>query len=652
WGGTAPRVERIDQYGAYQGWWAATGHPLGPQDWAASRALLKGETSLSEVIDILRFDGTRGTILSSAAPLRDASGAISGAVAVIQDITAQRNAEKALRDAFSNTVVENIPDMIFVKSAKDLRFVQFNKAGEELLGYSREEMIGKNDYDFFPKAEADVFTAQDREVLVGGKVLELPENVITTRNRGLRYLHSKKIPLYDSAGKPQYLLGISEDITERKQAEEVRMQLIREQAAAAESAKEKKRWEFLAEAGRVLAESLDYSTTLKNLASLAATRFSSWCVVLNRDLKELAIAADNPQVIPRARAVLNQVPIDPGGNMPSAVVLRTGKSVLIPRVSETELERFAPSGIYREFFREFGFNASICVPLVIRGEIEGTITVSSLNPKQAFDQADLDLVEEFARRAASALDNARLFSEAQKAIQLREDFMSVASHELRTPLTPLKMQLQLLSKAIQTEVITTSPKARDLVRLLKLSEAHIQRLTRLVEDMLEVSRINAGGLRLHPEKVDLSQLVLEVVDRFRAEIVAAKCELQIQADEGIQGEWDRLRIEQVVINLLTNAIKYGAGRPIRISVTRSGDCALLTVQDFGIGIAEEDQTRIFNRFERAVSIRRFGGIGLGLYIARQGVEAHHGEIRVLSTPGQGATFIVQLPLAFAKPNAA
>jgi two-component system, sensor histidine kinase and response regulator len=167
-------------------------------------------------------DGHITWVTSTKMPLKDARGKIIGTFGISRDITRRKTAEQELRHAqmFLDSIVENIPNMIFVKNAEDLRFVRFNKAGEELLGYERSELLGKNDYDFFPVQEADFFTSKDREVLRGGKPVDIPSESIKTRHKGNRILHTTKIPLLDTAGKPKFLLGISEDITERVRVEE------------------------------------------------------------------------------------------------------------------------------------------------------------------------------------------------------------------------------------------------------------------------------------------------------------------------------------------------------------------------------------------------------------------------------------------------
>jgi PAS domain S-box-containing protein len=176
-----------------------------------------------------RMDGTDGWARTSKVPIRDKDGEVIGVLGAYQDITDQKRAQEALRksERFLDSVIENIPDMVFVKDARKLRFVRFNRAGEELLGYTREELTGKSDHDLFPQHEADLFTQKDREVLRGRQVFDIPEETIRTRYQGERVLHTKKIPMLDEGGHPEYLLGISEDITERKRAEEGRLARLR-----------------------------------------------------------------------------------------------------------------------------------------------------------------------------------------------------------------------------------------------------------------------------------------------------------------------------------------------------------------------------------------------------------------------------------------
>ncbi|HZH13923.1 MAG TPA: ATP-binding protein [Archangium sp.] len=242
-----------------------------------------------------------------------------------------------------------------------------------------------------------------------------------------------------------------------------------------------------------------------------------------------------------------------------------------------------------------------------------------------------------ARREVEALA-----SDLQKALQIRDDFLSVASHELKTPLTSLQLQLQLLWRSLPETGPDGQP--HPARKRIEATRRPAERLHQLVNNLLDVSRIRAGRLALEHETVDFSALLQDVVTRSEADAAGAGCTLILHADSPVIGRWDRLRLEQVVTNLLSNAIKYGANHPVEMTVVQDGEIALLTVRDHGIGIAPENQARIFQRFERAVSERHYGGFGLGLWIVKQIVESLGGDIRVESQPGKGATFTVALPL--------
>jgi signal transduction histidine kinase len=230
--------------------------------------------------------------------------------------------------------------------------------------------------------------------------------------------------------------------------------------------------------------------------------------------------------------------------------------------------------------------------------------------------------------------------EAEKAVRVRDEFMSVASHELKTPLTSLKLQVQAL-----LEMPPDLPDGEEGARLkasFALTERQVRRMERLIGNLLDVSRIAVGRFHLQLEEVDLVAVVRDVTAQFSAEIARAKIQLAFKLPEQAPGRWDPLRLEQVVVNLLSNALKYGDGKPIEIAVEVQDGLARLRVSDQGIGIAPENQARIFERFERAVSLN-YGGLGLGLYITKQIVVAHGGSIRVESALGNGSIFAIELP---------
>jgi signal transduction histidine kinase len=236
-----------------------------------------------------------------------------------------------------------------------------------------------------------------------------------------------------------------------------------------------------------------------------------------------------------------------------------------------------------------------------------------------------------------ALEEERLQrARAEEAVRLREEFLLIASHELKTPLSTLQLDLY----GIQQDLSGDPSK---LSRKLNRANRSVARLSALVESLLSVSRLAQGKLTLDPASMDLAETVIQVVDGMREQAGKAGCQLVVQAPAPVLGNWDRLRIEQVVVNLLVNAIKYGAGGAIEIDVRYAAPTAVIEVSDHGPGVAETDRVRIFERFERASSIRHYGGLGLGLYVSREIVEAHGGSITAGNRPGGGAVFAVRLP---------
>lgn len=234
-------------------------------------------------------------------------------------------------------------------------------------------------------------------------------------------------------------------------------------------------------------------------------------------------------------------------------------------------------------------------------------------------------------------------SELEQAVRMRDDFMSIVAHEVRTPLNGLILETQLrkMHLARDNAAAFTLDKMHSMV---DRDERQIKSLIRLIEDMLDVSRIRTGKLSIRPTRFDLSMLVRGLLQNFAPQIDAAESSITLDAEQPVVGNWDEFRIEQVISNLLTNALRYGAKSPITVKVYSEDDQARVEVRDLGIGIGEENQKRIFQQFERVTAKHAVAGLGLGLFISEQIVTAHGGSITVESRIGEGALFRVCLPL--------
>lgn len=257
-------------------------------------------------------------------------------------------------------------------------------------------------------------------------------------------------------------------------------------------------------------------------------------------------------------------------------------------------------------------------------------------------------------RQIAALEEARaeqekLLSQLQKtqqqleqAVRMRDDFMSIVSHELRTPLNIFKLEFYMRRTWLDEGQIDAFTPEK-IARMLDTDERQLDRLLHLINDILDVSRIRTGQLSVRPTRIDLTELVEKVVERFSMQLAGAGCTAKINAQAGVVGYWDEFRLEQVLANLLLNAMRHGADKVIEIDVEEVGSNARFSVRDGGAGISPEDQSRIFHQFERGGGKRKGSGLGLGLFITDQIVRAHGGWICVGSMPGEGATFSVTLP---------
>ncbi|WP_224372394.1 ATP-binding protein [Hyalangium versicolor] len=315
-----------------------------------------------------------------------------------------------------------------------------------------------------------------------------------------------------------------------------------------------------------------------------------------------------------------------------------------------------PGGV-SDSMEMIGVRSLLCAPLQVRGKTVACVCASHRQVGELFGEDEekltgfittlasvaLENAEGFERMAALSEERGRLYREEQEAVRRRDDFLSIAAHELKTPLTSLQLHLQGLMSQVRQTAQTMPPER--VANKLESANMQTQRLGRLVNELLDISRVAQGQLLGKMEEVDLVALVRGVIERSREALARAECPVELYASSSVIGHWDAMRLEQVVGNLITNAMKYGAGKRIQVTVDADATHARLRVKDEGIGIAPEDAERIFERFERAVSVRHYGGFGIGLWLVREIVQALGGTVEVESAPGKGATFTVTLPLS-------
>lgn len=282
----------------------------------------------------------------------------------------------------------------------------------------------------------------------------------------------------------------------------------------------------------------------------------------------------------------------------------------------------------------------LAVPVISRdGEVLGGLFFGHSRPGVFTDQ-DEKIIGALAAQAATAIDNAKLFARATQAVELRDTFLSVASHELKTPLTSIYLQFEILKRS----TLKTTGSDSKVLNLFERFQSQLERLTRLINELLDVTRIASGKMELQLEKMELTKLVKDICDNFENEALHKGSKINLTLPEIVEGVWDANRIEQVVMNLVSNAIKYGDKKPIDVSVSTDNDWAFVRIKDQGMGIAPEDQGRIFQRFERAIDSSKISGLGLGLFICKEIINKHGGDIQVDSKLGEGSTFTLRLPL--------
>ncbi len=516
------------------------------------------------------------------------------------------------------------------------RVLEFNPAAERIFGYTRDEAIGKDVADLLvPRSLRD---AQRRgmarylttgEGAMIGRRIELP----AMRKDGTEFPAEIAVNRVNQAGPPVFT-GFVRDVTES-------VKLFRAVQAA------EARQRVLAEVGAALVQSLDTTSMLPRVARLLASELSDWCTIHLVDergaLRQVAAAHRTPSKNALLESLWSRRPIDPDCTVGPIYVTRTASPQLIVEVTPGELDRIARDPEERTILQAVGVASYVGVPLVARGSTLGALSLAIEDREHRFGADDLALALEIGRRCAVAIDNGRLYREVQDSLRARDDFIVIAAHELQTPLTPLRMRAQELARVVD-ESAGRCIDAGDLIGTVRAIDRSSRRVTELVERLLDVSRVMVGRVELEMTRFDLVALARAIVVELGEELERVGSDVAWDVpDEPIEGRWDRKRIALAIRSLLSNALKFGPGRPIEVGVRVEDDQVRVSVRDHGPGLAPEESRRLFERFVRPASVRHYGGFGLGLWIVRQIAEEHGGRVEVSSEPGSGSRFSFVLP---------
>ena len=545
--------------------------------------------------------GVLGAFGRGALP-EDTLDALRGVADVVAHSLERHRAEAEVRRSRDRlaVILATISDGVTAQG-KDGRLIFANEAAARLTGFpSAAQMLSSPVREILGRFEVCDESGQaltpaelpGRQALSHGRSTQVTVRFTNLGSGVQRWAQISAAPVLDEVGDVELAVNVFTDLTERKRTEEA--------------------WRFLAEASLILDSSLNFETTLAAVARLAVPQLADWCSVdvLSPDgkMEPLAVADINP-----TREALTRAAV--GG----PAVLRavtTGEAQLGP-------------------------GAMMIVPLTVGDRPFGAITFVSSETPRRYDQQDLILAHEIARRAGLAIANARAYREVRAAVQMRDTFLSIASHELKTPMSSLTLLLSGLLRTARAGRLQEMGEDRIIARLERIEE-QADRLTSLMNQLLDVSRLAAGRFALAPANTDLVEIARDVLTRFREEAAQIEATLELLADAPVVGWWDASRLDQVLTNLITNALKYGGAGLITVEVSGDPTTARLSVTDRGPGIPEADQERIFEQYERAASTN-LGGLGLGLWLVRQLVRAHDGEVMVRSRPGEGATFTITLP---------
>ena len=476
----------------------------------------------------------------------------------------------------------------------------------------------------------------DRELVrrsVGEAVEQGDEHHVEYRlvwpDGSIHWVESRGQAVLDPSGKPLRMIGVRMDISERKRTE----QSLR----------------LLADASRALATLVDYESTMQKVAALAVPSFADWCVVYIAEeegrLRRVAVAHANPDKARLVEELAKRCRLDSDRPFGSPHVYRTGKSDIVAEISPSQLESGARDEDHLHLVRQLNPRSYLCVPLALRDRVLGTLAFVFADSGRHYTPSDLGVAEDLAHRAAAAIENAQLYAQLREADRRKDDFLAMLAHELRNPLAPIRSGLDLLAiNGVEQETVG-------------LMQQQVTHMVRLVDDLLDLSRLMRGKIPLYKEPVSVQVVIERSVNAIHPLVEAQSHELTVSLPPvPIWLDADPVRLAQVVTNLLNNASKYTPkGGHIWLSAKQEGEQALVSVRDNGIGIDPELLPHVFELFTQADRSldRSQGGLGIGLTLVRSLVEMHEGRVEAHSEGlGKGSEFIVRLPAASSPQKAA
>lgn len=495
--------------------------------------------------------------------------------------------------------------------------VMYNQAAEHIFGWSRDEVLGKPHDILLPerfrRAHGKHILNFATESETACRTAERRPGIFGLRKNGEEFPADAAVSKLNVGGAWLFTV-VLRDITEQKRIEHEE--------------------EFLAEVGALFAASLDSQQTLANVAQVAMREFADFCVIDFTDergeLRGLEVTTSDPAKSGIAEA-LKRLALDRTRPHPSWAILQTKQSQLLTEVLPETLQTITQSEEHQQLLEAIAPTSIMGVPLIVRTQLLGALVVASCRPERRYSATDLRLLEEVGRRAALALENARLYRTAERAIQARDDMLGIVAHDLRNPLNTIRMQATLLRQQ------GAEPN--------RIERAAI-RINRLIDDLLDLTRMEAGRLTIEALPVPAGQVILDSVEAQQTLASWGSFDLRLDVTPELPKIWaDRDRLLQVFENLIGNAAKFtGAGGRITIGARPRETDVLFWVADTGSGISADDLPHVFNRFWQARKAERRGA-GLGLPIVKGIVEAHRGHVWVDSALGLGTTFYFTVPVA-------